>query len=134
MSVTDAMHEGVVAITGVLIALFELFGALIILYIGIITVYKFFRLRFGQTSTELRVRFGRAIALGLLFYLAAEVFRLITVREYQDLAIVGVIIVLHVIISLLIAWEVEHGLKTVKQEQEMDLQSGHATTGHATKR
>jgi len=31
-----------------------------------------------------------------------------------------VIIVLHVIISILIAWEVEHGLKIVKKEQEMD--------------
>jgi len=123
MSITDAMHEVVVTITGVLVALFELLGALIILYIGVITAYKFFRLRFGQTSTELRVRFGRAIALGLLFYLAAEIFRLITVRDYQDLAIVGVIIVLHVIISLLINWEVEHGIKTVQQEQEMDLQS-----------
>ena len=125
----EALHDVVIMVTGLLITLFELFGALIILYIGIITAYKFFRLRFGQTSTELRVRFGRAIALGLLFYLAAEIFRLITIRDYKDLAIVGVIVILHVIISLLISWEVEHGIKIVKTEQEMDRECANHKNG-----
>ncbi len=116
------LHDVVLTVTEILINLFELFGAVIILYIGILTVYKFFRLRYTQTSTELRIRFGRTISLGLLFYLAAEIFRMITIRDTNDLIIVGAIIVLHVIISLLIAWEVEHGLKVVKEEQEMDLE------------
>lgn len=114
------LHEIVVITTDILINLFELFGAIIILYIGILTVYKFFRLKFTKSSTELRIRFGRTISLGLLFFLAAEIFRMITIRNTDDLIIVGAIIVLHVIISLLIAWEVEHGLKVVKEEQEMD--------------
>ncbi len=114
------LHEIVILTTEILISLFELFGALIILYIGILTVYKFFKLKFTKSSTELRVRFGRTISLGLLFFLAAEIFRMVTIRDTDDLIIVGAIIVLHVIISLLIAWEVEHGLKVVKEEQEMD--------------
>jgi len=119
-NVVELAHEIVMALTQLLIALFETLGAVIILYVGIITAYRFFRLQFTKTSTELRIRFGRGIALGLLFYLAAEILRLITVRDYQDLAIVGVIVLLHVIISVLIVWEVQQGLKTVKQEQEMD--------------
>ncbi len=119
-NVVELAHEIVMALTQLLIALFETLGAVIILYVGIITAYRFFRLQFTKTSTELRIRFGRGIALGLLFYLAAEILRLITVRDYQDLAIVGVIVLLHVIISVLIIWEVQQGLKTVKQEQEMD--------------
>ncbi len=119
-NVVELAHEIVMALTQLLIALFETLGAIVILYVGIITAYRFFRLQFTKTSTELRIRFGRGIALGLLFYLAAEILRLITVRDYQDLAIVGVIVLLHVIISVLIVWEVQQGLKTVKQEQEMD--------------
>ena len=114
------LHDVVMTVTEILINLFELFGALIILYIGIITVYKFFRLRFTQTSTELRIRFGRTISLGLLFYLAAEIFKMITIRDTETLIIVGVIIILHIVISVLIAWEVEHGLKVVREEQELD--------------
>jgi uncharacterized membrane protein len=115
-----ALHDVVMTVTEILINLFELFGALIILYIGIITVYKFFRLRFTQTSTELRIRFGRTISLGLLFYLAAEIFKMITIRDTETLIIVGVIIILHIVISVLVAWEVEHGLKVVREEQELD--------------
>ena len=114
------LHDVVMTVTEILINLFELFGALIILYIGIITVYKFFRLRFTQTSTELRIRFGRTISLGLLFYLAAEIFKMITIRDTETLIIVGVIIILHIVISVLVAWEVEHGLKVVREEQELD--------------
>ena len=114
------LHDVVMTVTEVLINLFELFGALIILYIGIITVYKFFRLRFTQTSTELRIRFGRTISLGLLFYLAAEIFKMITIRDTETLIIVGVIIILHIVISVLVAWEVEHGLKVVREEHELD--------------
>ena len=114
------LHEVVMTVTEILINLFELFGALIILYIGTITVYKFFRLRFTQTSTELRIRFGRTISLGLLFYLAAEIFKMITIRDTETLIIVGVIIILHIVISVLVAWEVEHGLKVVREELELD--------------
>jgi uncharacterized membrane protein len=114
------LHDVVMTVTEILINLFELFGALIILYVGIITVYKFFRLRFTQTSTELRIRFGRTISLGLLFYLAAEIFKMITIRDTETLIIVGVIIILHIVISVLVAWEVEHGLKVVREEQELD--------------
>ncbi len=114
------LHDVVMTVTEILINLFELFGALIILYVGIITVYKFFRLRFTQTSTELRIRFGRTISLGLLFYLAAEIFKMITIRDTETLIIVGVIIILHIVISVLVAWEVEHGLKVVREEHELD--------------
>ncbi len=119
-SMTDYLHKIVICITEVLINLFEFFGAIIILYIGLVTVYKFFRLKYTHTSTEIRIRFGRTISLGLLFYLSAEIFRLIMIRDTTDLIIVGAIIVLHIIISLLVAWEVEHGVKVVREEQELD--------------
>ena len=52
--------------------------------------------------------------------MAAEVLRLITIRDYTDLAIVSAIIVLHVIVSVLVSWEVGHSLKHVREELEYD--------------
>ena len=108
----------------ILIIVLELLGALVILYAAIVSLYKFFCLKFTRTSTEIRIRFGRGIAMGLQFYLAAEIFRLITIREYKDLAIVGVIILLHLVISVLISWEVHHSIKMVKEEEELDRETG----------
>lgn len=122
-AIYNVLHHFVLDLTMILIIVLELLGALVILYVALVAIYKFFRLKFNQSSTEVRIRTGRGIAMGLQFYLAAEIFRLITIREYKDLAIVGVIILLHVIISVLISWEVDHSIKMVKEEEELDHKS-----------
>ena len=106
--------------TRVLILVFELAGALIIVHTVLNSVYRFLKLRFTQTSTEIRIRLGRGISFALMLYLAAEILRLVLIRSYTDLAIVGIIIVLHVIVTVLVAWEVSHSIHTVKEEQLLD--------------
>ena len=106
--------------TKLLISVFELFGALSIIFVAVIALVKFFGLKFSQTSTDVRIRLSRGIAMGLQFYLAAEILRLITIREYKDLAIIGAIIFLHAIISALISWEVHHSIQLMKEELELE--------------
>ncbi len=117
------IHHFVIDLTKLLMLLLELTGAAIIILVAFQTLCRFVRLKYRQTSTDLRIRMGRGIALGLLFYLAAEVLRLITIRDYTDLAIVSAIIVLHVIVSVLVSWEVGHSLKHVREELEYDHES-----------
>ncbi len=119
----EVIHHFVIDLTRLLMLLLELTGAGIIIIVAFQTLCRFVKLKYKQTSTELRIRLGRGIALGLLFYLAAEVLRLITIRDYTDLAIVSAIIILHVIVSVLVSWEVGHSLKHVKEEVEYDHES-----------
>ena len=116
----EVIHHFVVDLTKLLMLVLELTGAGVIIIVSFQTLCRFAKLKYRQTSTELRIRLGRGIALGLLFYLAAEVLRLITIRDYTDLAIVSAIIVLHVIVSVLVSWEVAHSLKHVREELEYD--------------
>jgi uncharacterized membrane protein len=120
----EVLHHLVLDLTMLLILLLELLGAGVIIYVGLVALIKFFTLKFCQSSTEIRIRFARGIAMGLQFYLAAEILRLITIREYKDLAIVGTIIILHVIVSVLVSWEVHHSIKMIKEEEELDEKSG----------
>ncbi len=119
-AIVDVLHHYVIYITKFLMLILEFAGAIIIVYSSIITLYRFVRLSFNKSSTELRIRLGRGLSMGLQYYLAAEILRLITIRDYNDLAIVGVIILLHVIVSLLVSWEVHHSLKVIKEETELD--------------
>lgn len=107
-------------ITKIMIVVMELVGLVVIVYSSIITLIRFFKLDYKQTSTEIRIRLGRGISFALMFYLAAEILRLILIREYKDLFIVGAIIVLHVIVTVLIAWEVSHSIHVMKEERELD--------------
>ncbi|MBS3991647.1 MAG: DUF1622 domain-containing protein [Erysipelothrix sp.] len=106
--------------TKIMIVALELIGLLIIIYSSIMTLTRFVKLKYQQTSTDIRIRLGRGISFALMFYLGAEILRLILIREYKDLFIVGAIIVLHVIVSVLIAWEVSHSLHVMKEERELD--------------
>ncbi len=114
------LHHFVLDMTNILMVILELIGAAIIVYISLITFYKFLRLNYYKTSTELRIRLGRGIAMGLQFYLAAEILRLITIRDTEDIYIVGAVILLHVIVTVLISWEVHHSVKSVVEEEELD--------------
>lgn len=109
--------------TKLLILFFELAGAVIIVHTACCAVYRFLKLRFTQTSTDLRIRLGRGISFSLMLYLSAEILRLVLIRDYKDLAIVSIIIVLHVIVTVLVAWEVSHSLHSVKEEQLLDSES-----------
>jgi uncharacterized membrane protein len=106
--------------TKIMIVMMELVGLLIIIYSSIVTLSRFVKLKYNQTSTDIRIRLGRGISFALMFYLAAEILRLILIREYKDLFIVGAIIVLHVIVTVLIAWEVSHSIHVMKEERELD--------------
>lgn len=103
---------------GFLIIILELFGALTIIYGSVVLFFRFLRLDYIKSSTKLRIRLARTISLGLQFYLAGEIFRLVSVREPDDLIIVAVIIILHVIISVLISWELGHSVHLAAQEPE----------------
>lgn len=119
-SITYAISNFTHDITKFMIYIMEIIGLFIILYSSVLTLTRFVKLKYNQTSTDIRIRLGRGISFALMFYLAAEILRLILIREYKDLFIVGAIIVLHVIVTVLIAWEVSHSLHVMKEERELD--------------
>lgn len=119
-TIVYAIQHFVHDITKFMIYILELVGLFIILYSSFMTLSRFIKLKYNQTSTDIRIRLGRGISFALMFYLAAEILRLILIREYKDLFIVGAIIVLHVIVTVLIAWEVSHSIHVMKEERELD--------------
>lgn len=119
-TIVYAVQHFVHDITKFMIYILELVGLFIILYSSVMTFSRFLKLKYNQTSTDIRIRLGRGISFALMFYLAAEILRLILIREYKDLFIVGAIIVLHVIVTVLIAWEVSHSIHVMKEERELD--------------
>lgn len=119
-TIVYAIQHFVHDITKFMIYILELVGLFIILYSSFMTLSRFIKLKYNQTSTDIRIRLGRGISFALMFYIAAEILRLILIREYKDLFIVGAIIVLHVIVTVLIAWEVSHSIHVMKEERELD--------------
>lgn len=81
----------------------EFVGVLIILFAAIKAVYSYIRHR-----QNVRLDLAQGIALALEFKLGSEVLRTAIVRDFQELAIAGAIVVLRAAITFLIHWEIKN--------------------------
>lgn len=95
----------------ILIIILEFLGAIVI-FLSAGRIFMLY-LRYRKGNKSLRLNFARHLALGLEFLLAAEIIRTITVRTWDELRILLVILLMRAFVAWLIFWE-------IKQEQKQD--------------
>lgn len=65
-------------------------------------------IRFCKQESGVRLVLAQGIALALSFKLGAEVLRTVVVREWNELLILGAIILLRAALTFLIHWEIKN--------------------------
>lgn len=111
------VHDAVEIIIRIAIILCNTIGVLIILN----TVFRS-TLNYFHKDRHVKQMLAKGIALALEFKLAAEVLRTVTVRELNELIILGTIILLRGAITLLIHWEIKTELSDEEQERKLELE------------
>ncbi len=94
-------------------ATLELIGIIVIVFGTIRSVVFFFCDIWKKQHHNIRIGLGNSLALALEFKMGAEIIKTVVVREMQELAILGVIIVLRAVLAVLIHWEI----KTERKEE-----------------
>ena len=94
------------------ITLTELAGIAILL----ITVAKAIVGYFRKTE-HLRLDLAEGIALALEFKLGGEVLRTVVVRDWEELGILGAIIVLRGLLTFLIHWEIKNEKEDLEKQE-----------------
>jgi uncharacterized membrane protein len=74
-------------------------------------------INYFRHSIRVRLMLAQGISLALGFKLGGEVLRTITVRDWNEFAILGAIIVLRAAITLLIHWEIKTEISEEKHFQ-----------------
>ncbi|MDE6219085.1 MAG: DUF1622 domain-containing protein [Lachnospiraceae bacterium] len=95
--------------------LLELFGIAVL----VVTAIKCFWYWFKRDS-RIRLVLAQGIALSLEFKMGSEVLRTVVVREWGELGILGVIILLRSILTFLIHWEIKHEEKALALDKKED--------------
>ncbi len=93
----------------VIILLLEFYGTFVIFIAANRILWLYIRCRKEQKG--LRLNFVRHIALGLEFLLAAEIIRTITIRTWDELIILLVIVLMRAFVAGLIIWEIKQEIK-----------------------
>jgi uncharacterized membrane protein len=113
------VYEIVEIIIRVAIIICNAIGVLVILNTVFSSTINYF-----HKDRHVKQMLAKGIALALEFKLAAEVLRTVTVRELNELIILGTIILLRGAITLLIHWEIKTELADEEQERKMEIERG----------
>lgn len=120
LQIAAAMHHFLDHLVHILMVGLEILGAVVIAYGAIVIFVRFLTLKYATPCTDMRIRFARTISLGLEFYLAAEIFKTVMIKEPADLISVAVIVVLRTVMAVVVHWEMKHDMETLKEEQELE--------------
>ena len=98
----------------------ELIGVLIIVIGSFRALLLLLKCLLKKQPFHIVVDLGKALALVLEFKMGAEIIKTVTIHNLEELAILGVVIVIRALLAFIIHWEIriEEKEKSLKKENE----------------
>ncbi|MGF0039773.1 DUF1622 domain-containing protein [Peptoniphilaceae bacterium SGI.131] len=100
------LHHAVELSAGFVIPALELIGIAIIVIGTLKALFTLITNGFNFHDSHIKIVLGEALALSLEFKLGSEIIKTVVVRDMQELLILGIIVVLRVMLTFVIHWEV----------------------------
>ena len=97
----------------------EFVGILIIIIGSIRALAKLFQSIRKKTDLHVVIDLGKALALALEFKMGAEIIKTVVIHNLEELAILGVVIVIRALLTVIIHWEI----RTEKNDNKVDKDS-----------
>ena len=103
-----------------IVLLIELIGTIILIYAVVSAIIGLFK-----HQKHVRLKLAEGIALALEFKIGGELLRTVIVRNWEELLILGAIILLRAALTFLIQWEIKIERKSgnLTEEQVHDIQT-----------
>ena len=96
--------------------LMELFGIAVLVYTSIKCFIKWIK----RDHRHLRLNLAEGIALSLEFKMGSEVLRTVVVRDWEELGILGAVILLRGLLTFLIHWEIKNEENAIEKNNPED--------------
>ena len=84
----------------------ELIGILIIIIGSLWAIVRLFHSMIKHQSFHVVVDLGKALALALEFKMGAEIIKTVIIHNLEELAIIGIVIVIRALLAFIIHWEI----------------------------
>ena len=100
-------------------AALELIGVFVIVLSGIKALIRLSKRGFYFGDESIKVDLAQALALSLEFKLAGEILKTIIIRTIDEFLILAAIVILRVILTFLIHWEIKDGEEVIKHKKRV---------------
>lgn len=85
----------------------EMVGVAIIVIGSVRALVAFILSKFNFEDEDVKIQLAQALALSLEFKLGAEILKTVTTRTIAELTVLSIIVILRVILSFVIHWEIK---------------------------
>ena len=99
----DFLNDLLAEIVEVAILLFEYTGVIVLIITGIQGI-----ILYVKRDPKTRLSLAQGMAMGLEFKLGSEILRTVVVREFNEIFLVGAVILLRAALTILIHWEIKN--------------------------
>ena len=93
--------------------LLELFGIAVLVFTAVKCFIKWVK----KDHRHLRLNLAQGIALSLEFKMGSEVLRTVVVRDWEELGILGAVILLRGLLTFLIHWEIKNEENAIEKKE-----------------
>ncbi|MBO5145772.1 MAG: DUF1622 domain-containing protein [Lachnospiraceae bacterium] len=107
----NVMELFLVNIVEICTIILESFGVAILVFTAVQCFFHWIKHDF-----KIRLDLAQGIALSLEFKMGSEVLRTVIVREWEELGILGLTILLRGILTFLIHWEIKHEKEALEKK------------------
>ena len=112
----DYVHTFIFGISPIITAFLELIGIYIILHGSIKSFVLLIKSKFDFHNRRITILLGETLSLALQFKMGAEIIKTVTIREVSELLILSIVVVLRVVLSFVLHWEVNQASKEEQQK------------------
>ena len=107
----NILHTIIETVLPYIISVLEIMGILVVSWTGIKAFWEYLQNSFFNRHLNIKSHFATGLATGLEFKMAAEILKTVLVREWEELLILGAVILLRAVLSVLIHFEMKHANK-----------------------
>lgn len=102
------LEELIQIISPPIIHILELIGIFIIFFGCLYVLWIFVKSGFDFHDKAITITLGEVLALSLQFKLGAEIIKTVVIRDFQELIILTIVVVLRIVLSIVVHWEVKN--------------------------
>ena len=96
----------------------ELIGIIIIIVGSFRALLKLFEHVTKKKPFHVATDLGKALSLALEFKMGAEIIKTVIIHNLEELAILGIVIIIRALLALIIHWEIHLEKKTTAKEEK----------------
>ena len=101
----------------ILIPICELMGISIVAVSAVTSFWQYAKSLIKGIPSDVKFKLASGLALSLEFKMAAEILKTVLIRNFEELLVLGVVIVLRALLSFLIHFEMKHAEGKVPSEK-----------------